>query len=93
MKIHSGFISNSSSQSFVIPKTMLTEKQIYKIKNYRHFGKKLGMQYAECPFSDMDAWTFIETDDHLEGKTPMNNFNMIEFMEKIGAEIPIHLFS
>ena len=61
MKIRSGFVSNSSSSSFVLDKDMLSDEQIEMLKNHCHYGKKfynlmksdkylataLGIEYAD----------------------------------------------
>lgn len=39
MKIRCGFVSNSSSSSFIIKKQALTKDQIMKIKNHRKITK------------------------------------------------------
>lgn len=41
MKLRIGFITNSSSSSFTIAKSDLTDEQIEKIKNYFEAAKKL----------------------------------------------------
>ena len=41
MKIRNGFVSNSSSSSFVIDKSKLTEKQVRQVVNYEGSGEYL----------------------------------------------------
>lgn len=101
MKIRAGFVSNSSSSSFVINKSKLTEEQIYKILNYDSESKKYWSSVENYPFKDDcdtyyklndigisdNGWTLDETDDSIEGWTVMNNFDFRSYMELIGIDI------
>jgi len=82
MKQRIGFVSNSSSSSFVISKEFLTKVQLWAIKNHVHVAKEAGidMQYV----GDFDEWKIIETEETISGSTSMNNFDMEEFLEEIG---------
>ena len=76
MKIRCGFVSNSSSSSFVIKKRNLSQWQIEKIKNHATCGIK---------YADTDPWEIIDTEDEIKGRTIMNNFNLYSFMHtKLG---------
>jgi len=80
MKIRNGFVSNSSSSSFVIALNEITVEQLEKIKNHSEEGKKLGMEYAS------DEWFIKVRNGLVTGSTIMDNFNMQEFLEKIGVK-------
>lgn len=80
MKIRNGFVSNSSSSSFVILKNKLTETQIYQISNHIELAKQFFMDGC-----DEDAWDIEESDYAIKGYTNMNNFDMEEFLNKIGV--------
>jgi hypothetical protein len=80
MKNRAGFVSNSSSSSFIIPKQHLTLEQRSKIINH----------VSEAPYfkgdSCGDSWTVEETDDVLRGYTYMDNFDMVGWMvENLGV--------
>ena len=74
MKKRFGFVSNSSSSSFIINKKDLTVNQYQKILNHRDVA-------------DEDAWYIEETEDELTGTTGMDNFSMYEYMEKLGIDM------
>ena len=71
MKTRYGFVSNSSSSSFVIAKHNLSPLQIEKIKNHA----TCGIEYANT-----DPWKIIETENEIKGSTFMNNFNIYSYM-------------
>lgn len=79
MKIRNGFVSNSSSASFVIKLDKLTEQQIEMIKEHDFWGKIYGIEYSD------DRWTITVGSDEISGHTVMTNFSMIQFLDKIGV--------
>jgi hypothetical protein len=83
MKIRQGFVSNSSSSSFVINKDYLSTYQLNAIRNHSEIGQIVGMGYTDEP------WTMDEDEDHIRGSTMMDNFDMREFFDLIN--IPRHL--
>ncbi len=80
MKIRNGFVSNSSSSSFVISKRHLTAKQFYCIYNHMEYAEYLGMNTWDS------HWDISENESSIEGYTYMDNFDMHEFLEKIGVD-------
>lgn len=78
MKLRIGFVTNSSSSSFTIAKSDLTDDQIEKIKNYFEVAKEVGM-------NDFDDWWDInETNFKISGFTCMDNGDMNKFLRLIG---------
>lgn len=82
MRIRAGFVSNSSSSSFVISLNKLNKLQVAAIKRHIDIGRDFGV-YARPG----DEWDVYECDDgYLRGSTCMDNFNMYEFLIKIGID-------
>ena len=79
MKLRLGFVSNSSSSSFSIPLEAVTGEHIKLIEAHQIKGRKMGISYA-----DTDPWTIEVTDDVIRGWTTMDNFDMRQFLSKIG---------
>jgi hypothetical protein len=71
-----GFVSNSSSSSFLIPKYYLSQAQIDKILDHRNSG---------LDWADTDYWSIQERDDCIAGDTWMDNFDMGEFLQSINV--------
>ena len=83
MKIRQGFVSNSSSASFVIDKTKLNGLQIIAIKNHIQTAIELGMdEYS----TEYNAWEITDDDSGtMELSTIMDNFDMSTFLTRIGV--------
>jgi len=82
MKTRTGFVSNSSSSSFIVPLDALTGKQVKKIESHQLKAKKVGMHIR-----DDEVWSIESNENYLKGSTWMDNFDMREFMEKIGVDM------
>lgn len=98
MKIRTGFVSNSSSASFVVDKDNLTAFQIFAIKNHIEFGELLN-EFAGCGryggdnpafyVNPSDRWEICETNHTINGSTSMTNFDMHYFMKLLGIDMDL----
>ena len=86
MKIRNGFVSNSSSSSFIILLDKMTNEQ--KIIIYNHIDiaanidKKLISEGKVPVYEYYDEWILKEDDFSLWCYTAMDNFNLIGFICK-----------
>ena len=71
MKIRTGFVSNSSSSSFVISKQALTQEKITKLLEYS--GSK----------DNYDGWHIKEGKFFVEGYTLMDNGTIYDFIKSL----------
>lgn len=82
MKVRQGFVSNSSSASFIIALSKLTPDQLKIITEY---GKPPINPALHCKWG-LDYWEF-EVDERrglLVGSTYMDNGDLAFFLEKCG---------
>jgi hypothetical protein len=79
MKIRNGFVSNSSSSSFVIPKDKLTDYQIAGIHNYNEEANK-HQEYFNFGSPNDDGWFISESEFYISGYCHMDNFDMYEYL-------------
>lgn len=83
MKTRQGFVSNSSSSSFVIQKRLLTPYQISLVKRHIEIANR---DFREDFYaSESDQWSIHEMSDTIEGDTFMDNFDMRDFLLRIGV--------
>lgn len=86
MKCRSGFVSNSSSASFAISKSRLSEHQVDLIHDHiRHAQEHMSVS-LDCVMRDEDAWSISEDDYSICGYATMDNFDMREFLSLIGVD-------
>lgn len=87
MRTRNGFVSNSSSSSFVIVKAHLSPLQLEQIRNHMDVARKgmrASMEYLD-QLSSFDEWSIEEDDFVIKGSTWMDNFEMDEFLKLIGV--------
>ncbi len=80
MKIRNGFVSNSSSSSFVIPKDKLTDIQILSIYNHIEEAEKHQVYYDFYGVYEDNAWSISENEFYITGYCSMDNFSMGRFL-------------
>ena len=86
MKIRNGFVSNSSSSSFIIFLHKITDEQKQMIYNHIAIGqeidKKLKEQGKEPIYEYYEDWNIKEDDFSLWCSTSMDNFDLQGFIER-----------
>ena len=84
MKVRIGFVSNSSSASFVVSKSDITAEQLDKIRNHSAVAKR---DFADAIDYPGDSWNIREDEDSVRGFTIMDNFDMGHFLRLIGVDM------
>lgn len=84
MKIRSGFVSNSSSSSFIIPYHRINSNQIDMVYDHINIAKKIDDQLIkegkEMKYEYYDEWQLKSDDFSIWCSTSMDNFQLIEFL-------------
>ena len=91
MKIRNGFVSNSSSSSFIVKIGSLSDLQVLICRNYIEFVKFFGNYTTNVQFDCIECvgeWKMSEDDGEIRFSTYMDNFDLYGFFTEL--DIPIH---
>jgi len=80
MKLRSGFVSNSSSASFVVEKGKISNWQLDAIRDHLYYAKEFLRWEGDF---DGEWWPIEEDEICIEGHTSMDNFDMLSFLKAI----------
>jgi hypothetical protein len=96
MKTRNGFVSNSSSSSFVVLKDAISDEQKDKILNYINWidifierdedNDNVDNIKEVFEYYDSDLWRIIEYNDYIFGETSMDNFSMYDYFNYINID-------
>jgi len=84
MKVRLGFVSNSSSSSFIVQKKALSEVQMNALKDHINYANE---NFPQIGWAEkINTWSIGETDEQITLSTGMDNFDMKEFLIAIGIK-------
>jgi len=85
MKQRNGFVSNSSSSSFIIERKNLSDDQVKSIRNHiEYYNEHFSQLPGHYEQTDRDSWSIRIGEKSVSGYTYMDNFPMDELLERIG---------
>jgi len=89
MKIRSGFVSNSSSSSFVLGKNFITEKQIVLFDKWLKYQKDLANDKNVDWTKRLSTETFIVNGKYyFHGVMEQHDINKVnEYLQSIGVNL------
>jgi hypothetical protein len=92
MKVRTGFISNSSSCSFIINRSAVSDEKLEQIKQYVHCGtrEKCRESATRCIGCRDDFWEYNDqcwgitvTDEAIACETSMANFDLYSYITRV----------
>lgn len=91
MKVRNGFVSNSSSSSFIILRSSMNDKQKEMLFDHIHIGeeidKELKSQGGNPRYEYYEEWYMEEDDFSVWCHTTMDNFDLVHFLlMEVGLE-------
>ena len=78
MKVRNGFVSNSSSASFILQVSKMSDLQIYAMFHMDEIKRLLGI------VDDSDSWIITDNGEFIRGSTIMDNGEIDTFFKVIG---------
>ena len=81
MKVRNGFVSNSSSSSFVVNKSDLTPEEIEILLDYSQIPDQAFEDDNDNDFYP-DTWRIEETLDTISGNTSCDNWYLKRYLDK-----------
>jgi hypothetical protein len=86
MKTRTGFVSNSSSSSFIVKVADLSETEREKIHSYYEHAENTFRQTGYYP----DNWSIYVSGETIDGWTPMDNGDLAEYLgEELMAKLKL----
>lgn len=83
MRQRAGFVSNSSSASFILDMIKMSDLQIYAMRHREEVAANLN--FGETDIMDIADWQINDDDGRfLKGCTDMDNLAMDKFFKAIG---------
>ena len=83
MKKRLGFVSNSSSSSFIIKKKDIDFYQIELLKTMEEVIKNNSNLHQEY-YEETTGWHIIDNEEKIVGWTSMDNYNIAQYLDFIG---------
>ena len=88
MKFRTGFVSNSSSASFIVDASELSDFEIFLIEHHgecSRFFHALDKNFPRCDPGE-EWWIHDHGDGSLSGGTDMTNYNLKAYCARIGVD-------